>query len=104
MFVTKKSDLKGSRIVSFVHTERLHPAESAAHAHHTHGHHTAECSAVRAVVCVHCSHFSFGSVSNGANIAVFLSFTLAAGYFFGKTFPAVGILHAKDAIATRFVK
>ena len=90
--------------MSFVHTERLHPAESAAHAHHTHGHHTAECSAVRAVVCVHCSHFSFGSVSNGANIAVFLSFTLAAGYFFGKTFPAVGILHAKDAIVACFVK
>ena len=47
---------------------------------------------------------AFGSVSYGANIAVFLSFTLAAGYFFGKTFPAVGILYAKDAIATRFVK
>ena len=47
---------------------------------------------------------AFGSVSYGANIAVFLSFTLAAGYFFGKTFSSVGILHAKDAIVACFVK
>lgn len=70
--------------MSFVHTERLHPAESVAHAHHTHSHHTAERSAAEAVVCRHCNHFLYPVVLQWCKYSGFFEFYALCVPFFLK--------------------